>query len=1447
MANIKSRSAYKGQLTSVKTAISRYHEDKSLLSRDGARAYLETNLEICDRIRVRYNRVQDEIINQAESEEEREREIEEQNNFLLEIDEAEEKLTELIVNIKVNESAKKDLFHSTVIEDERIDKLLDGFSKLVERMDGSENSKYSKLEPVKIPTFNGEYAQWRSFKEMFINLVDSNKKLSKTQKLHHLKTKLTGKAFDAIDHLDMCDESYDIAWETITNRFECKKKVINGHIERIKSLPTLKNPIVDDLRNIYDVSTTTINAMDALKVNTRDPWIIYEVLSKLDHETQTLWSQEQSDVPTWDEFKVFLNKRCKALDLCPSTYTSNVNSSGSKVQIQKQKIVKSLTISKENSSQKHESCSVCKKSAHKLWKCGKFKSFPAAKRLETVNNLNLCMNCISESRSQHAVEKCPYPPCKHCNKSHNYWVHDALSNPPSKVTQDNPQSVSEDQKKPAVLSSFLPSNKSANGEIHRSILKTACVRILDSQQNVHVCRALLDFGSEISVMTTELCQRLRLKLQKSPYTQVEGFQGQVSSLKHQVNAILIPQINPRDVRVPTGFVLVDSEWHVSRPIDLLIGAAHEDEIMLDEVYKMGPGIPSLRNTVFGWVVCGKWQPNGAQSADTPPVCHTISLKTIDETLRKFWELEELSEECPQTVEYREVEELYSSTTKRSENGQYNVRLPLKGNFGELGSNRKRASRQLNFLERRLSQNPQLYKEYSNIFEEYLSLGIIERVPLIELQAKSYYMTHHCVVRENASSTKVRIVFNCGSVSETGISLNDVIKVGPVVQPELIEILWRFRRFPIALSCDIVKMYLQVQLNEDHRDLQRFLWRTSPSEPIMDYRFKTLCFGNAASPYLATKTLIKLAEDEGESYPRVAEVLRNNFYVDDCLLSVETTKEAIEVKKDLISLLGKAQMKLSKWQSNSPTVLQTLQEGNTEAKEVSISDGCVKALGLMWNPSNDTFSFQVDTMVENLVPTKRNILRVVARIYDPLGLLASITINTKLILQNLWKNEVDWDTEVEGDILREWKKFIASLQHIPSMRISRWTSKNENVCEEQLHMFSDASNLAYGAAVYHVTKDVSGRISSQMLTAKSKVAPIKTKTIPKLELCAATLGAKLLAKVAKSLKISKVYCWVDAKVVLAQIASASNKQDVFTKNRVTTIRVLTAVECWRHVPTKENPADLISRGTTAMELDNSSLYWEGPHWLKESDLARESKESVPPAVEESQDISVATLTVNKPEAQTIKDQTINQNITWHFQPARSPHFNGLVEAAVKSAKTHLKKVIGEQRLNYEKFYTILTQVEAVLNSRPITILSDDPRDPQPLTPGHFLLLAPPTQLPDENLASVRMNHLTRWQLCQRIVQDFVRKWRLSYLHTLQERSKKHTEKENLKVDDIVILHDASIGNTKWTTGRVVGVHTGADGKVRVIDIKTPTGTYTRSVTKVAKFPTCESHNLPREHV
>lgn len=1771
------RSAYKGRLTSVLKTINSYLEDEDKLKQEGAKCHLETQLEICDQIRGRYCKVQAEIIANATNEQEREEELNEMDKFLEEIASAEEKLYDLITQFKAASREMGHLFNSTTINDDKVDQLLRGFKEILEDIrenrDADQDcpSRFSKLEPIQVPVFSGEFSEWRSFQNLFNNLVHSNPRLTDAQKLHYLSTKLTGTAKDVISHLNLCDENYPIAWAAVQNRFESKKAAIKTHIERFKQLPPLRNPDAKEMRRIYDITSTTINAMDALDASGRDPWLIYEVMQKLDAETHTLWAQHQSQNPTWTEFQVFFDKRCKALELSPSVYrVEDVPNPNSKVTIPKvkSKPVKSLTIASENNVK--ELCNICKKSAHKLWKCGKFKSLPAKKRLETVNQLKLCINCISEDSSKHAVTQCPYPPCKHCHEKHNYWVHDALTPVPF-ATQPTPSSSSSqskpwEQSSPAVLSNFLPSSSgNARGVVHRSLLKTAKVKILDSHQNVHTCRALLDFGSEISVMTSDLCQKLHLKLQRSPYGQIEGFQGQVSKIKHQVNATLVPlvgslinlqcqvtpkissnlptcQINAEELQFPPNVELADAKWFDSRPVDLLIGAAHEDDVMLDEVYKMGEGKPTLRKSVFGWIVCGKWTHEEPHTSLPSAVCNTISLKSIDETLRKFWEIEELPEESPQSVEHKEVEELYENTTTRAANGQYIVALPLKGSFGELGSNLKRSKRQLYLLENRLIQTPKLYSEYAKIIDEYLSVGIVERVPFNEIHKAAYYMTHHCVVREEAISTKIRIVFNCGSISESGKSLNDVIKVGPVVQPELIEILWRFRRFKIAMSCDIVKMYLQVQLTEEHRDLQRFLWRKSPTDPMTHFRFRTLCFGNAASPYLATKTLIKLAEDEGNQFPEAAQILHNNFYVDDCLVSVTTVEEAKQIQTQLISLLNKAQMKLSKWQSNDVNVLVSVQEDNSKMKDLTIMDSCVKALGLSWNPSSDCFSFKVEMNVETIDPTKRNILRVLARIYDPLGLLAPVTINVKQILQALWKSNIDWDTPIKGVILRNWENFVKSLLHIPKMKIPRWTSSITLATEEQLHMFSDASNLAYGAIVYHITKDENGQISSHMLTAKSKIAPIKTKTIPKLELCAATLGAKLVSKVSKTLKIFNIYCWVDAKVVLAQIQSASDRQDVFTKNRVSTIRSLTSPNFWRHVGTKENPADLVSRGTTAVELENSSLYWHGPTWLsmgedswpdapvisEEETKASETLASiltitnepsnylfktlsssissfsrmkrvllyvykfvqllkskcektkhqeavqsncttfhstkelnwaetqlikwdqqvhlkeliedlknnrritcsawrklhpfldingilrvggrlghldddynvkypkilprseltkliiremhvqlvhagpqlllahsrrkywplggrhitrsivnscktcfVHKATRENQimadlpkhrisfvkafhsvsidccgpfmiragadnrgktrrvDIVVFICTSTKAvhleivsslsteaflssfrrfisrrgvckevfsdngrnfvgasrelrrmltdEAQALQDSTSDLKIVWHFQPARSPHFGGLVEAAVKSVKTHLKRVVGDHRLNYEEFYTILTQVEAVLNSRPITVLSDDPRDPQPLTPGHFLLLAPPTQLPDDDLTSANINHLQHWELCQRIVQDFIRKWKITYLHSLQERAKWHTEKENIQVDDVVVLHDASVSKGEWTLGRVEAVHKGTDGRVRVIDIKTPRGTYRRAITNVSKLPRCESHSPPREHV
>ncbi|XP_059611719.1 uncharacterized protein LOC132258411 [Phlebotomus argentipes] len=1698
------RSAYKGQLTKLNSQLATYEALPVKLEQTGARWDLSHLLDTVDKIRQRYTAVQETIINNADDHT-RPGEVNELTMFLDELDKSEERLRQLIMAVKPPEEERGNLLSSTiqnyVVEDGRVDRILEGFQKMVDSMNeshssGAESMPYTKLEAVKIPSFDGTYTDWPSFKDLFLSLVDMNTRLTKTQKFHYLKTSLTGRAKEVIAHLPMVESSYVLAWDAIKARYECQRTIIKGHIDRFKSLAPVTTPRAEDLRRIYDVATTSIDALDSLAVSDRDPWIIHEIVSKLDAETQQTWSRKQSDKPTWDEFK----------------------------------------------------------------------SLPAAARLETVQQLNLCINCLSESRSSHTVDNCSYPHCKHCQKPHNYWVHDALTPVPSThlaSTSADPHDATGNPstekapflRDPKSLSSFVPSTLKINSQIGcRALLKTTLVKIRDAHDNLHVCRALLDFGSEISVMTSDLCQRLRLKTQRSPFCKIEGFQGQVTSIKHQADAILVPpmgptlklqcqvaskissdlpswRISPSEFSLPPNLTLADPKWFESRPVEMLIGAGHEDDIMLNEVYRLGNGSPSLHNTIFGWVVGGKLSNDPPTPPLMSPVCTKVSIPTIQETLHDFFKVEEVIDDAA-CAEHKEVEDLYRKTTRRAENGQYVVHLPLDKESELLGTNRRRATRQLFHLVKELHSTG-LYEEYDDIFKSYDNESIIEKVPKSELMKKAYYMTHRAVVKRDAKSTKVRIVFNCSSQSESGKSLNDYMKIGPVIQRELNENLWWFRRHAIAFICDVKKMYLQVMLTEEHRDLQRFLWQASPQGPMEEWRFRTLCFGNAASPFLAIRTLFQIGDDEEGRFPKGAKALKSNFYVDDCLVSVASEEEALEVQAQLIGILQTGHMELSKWQSNSQRILGAVRQDGEAQHEVSLSsDGHVKALGLRWNPVADTFSFDVDDSIEALVPTKRNILSVIARLYDPLGLVAPVVVMAKVILQMLWKENADWDETASEHIQREWRSLISSLLHIPRMTFPRRISNLATVVKEELHMFSDASETAYGAVIFHVTEDGDGNRCSRMITAKSKVAPVKKKTIPKLELCGATLGARLVFRVSRSLEISQVYCWADAKVVLAQIRSASPRQDVFTKNRVTTIRELTVADRWNYVNTKENPSDLVSRGTTAMDLEASELYWHGPAWLTESQDDWPNVEVAPDEVAEIEEEVAATFIVASPpdnqifnhlvrnvsnlqrmkrvvlyvakfiemlgctrakgnavdspssnptpgfsvkeyrwaeqqlvrwdqenafpdlirqlkrgevasipnshlrklypfldsdgilrvggrlehlddtysvrhpvilpksslttlllkemhitlmhagpqlllsycrqkywpiggrhsarsivhgckkcfvhkstretqlmgdlpkhrvtlvrafhsvsidccgpffirtgvesrgktarvdivvyvctatkavhlevvsrlttekfldsfrrfvarrglcaevhtdngrnfvgaaselkrlildNADVIHEEAAKMKVTWRFQPPRSPHFGGLVEAAVKSAKIHLKKVIGDQVLNYEEFLTILAQVEAVLNSRPLTVLTDDPADPQPLTPGHFLVFGPLNQLPADDFVTDNINCHQRWKMCQRMVQEFTAKWKLSYLHTLQARVKWTEERDNLKLDDIVILHDASVFANNWTIGRVVRVSEGTDGRVRVVDVRTPTGTYTRAISNISKLP------------
>lgn len=196
---------------------------------------------------------------------------------------------------------------------------------------------------------------------------------------------------------------------------------------------------------------------------------------------------------------------------------------------------------------------------------------------------------------------------------------------------------------------------------------------------------------------------------------------------------------------------------------------------------------------------------------------------------------------------------------------------------------------------------------------------------------------------------------------------------------------------------------------------------------------------------------------------------------------------------------------------------------------------------------------------------------------------------------------------------------------------------------------------------------------------------------------------------------------------------------------------------------------------------------------------------------------------------------NDKISWHFIPPSSPHFGGLWEAGVKSVKFHLKRIVQNQRLTFEEMSTLLTQIEATLNSRPLCPMSNDPEDVSPLTPSHFLLGGLPGHPPEDSLLTVSDNRLDRWQRIQKLNQDFWQRWKKDYLNRLQTRPKWLQEKPNIEKDLLVLIKDDNLPPTKWMLARVLDTHKGQDGLTRVVTVRTKNSVLVRPITKICVLP------------
>ncbi|XP_011699434.1 PREDICTED: uncharacterized protein LOC105456816 [Wasmannia auropunctata] len=335
----------------------------------------------------------------------------------------------------------------------------------------------------------------------------------------------------------------------------------------------------------------------------------------------------------------------------------------------------------------------------------------------------------------------------------------------------------------------------------------------------------------------------------------------------------IPQtrIDISALHIPGRLKLADEEFHNPGSIDVLIGAGVFWQILKDEHIDLTLGQPRLQNTSFGWILGG--QVTNAQQDSKAVICNALTNDELSQQLEKFWQEEEVIDTKHYSSEEQKCEEHFKTTVQRNAEGRFVVGLPQREDI-ILGNSYNMAWKRMHALEGRFERQPEIKQDYVNFMEQYKLLGHMSLIQDIEpINAGDiYYLPHHPVIKSNALTSKLRVVFDASARSELGTSLNHKLLIGAVLQDTLFELLLKFRLHQYVITGDLEMMYRQILVRDQDKDLQRILWRSNREEEMQIYRLNTLTYGTSSAPFLAVRCLKELAIQEKSKYPIAAKIL-----------------------------------------------------------------------------------------------------------------------------------------------------------------------------------------------------------------------------------------------------------------------------------------------------------------------------------------------------------------------------------------------------------------------------------------------------------------------------------------------------------------------------------------------------------------------------------------------
>ncbi|XP_008183407.1 uncharacterized protein LOC103309543 [Acyrthosiphon pisum] len=698
-----------------------------------------------------------------------------------------------------------------------------------------------KLPSIPAPTFNGELQNWVSFLDSFNAMFHQNTGLSDVQRLHYLKSCLVGPAVDVIRTIPTTDVNYHTAYNALVERYENKSLIIQSHIRSLFQTPQVQRPTASELRQLHHHVVSQVNALQALGQNIHewDAWLVTLLCCRLDPTTVGEWQllQTSKDLPKFRDLEKFLANRVSAYEVGEVNNQSTQLKPLSGERSMQKKVL--FAHQDDSSPSKERKCIVCP-GHHRLTMCENFNKMSIAERQDVVFKNRLCHNCLHPG---HQVRQCRSFSCTKCGRRHNTKLHnDAMFRPPtlaneqSSSTQDEPvvTYVEQANNNPAVLNQIM--------------LATAVVNLTNSTGQQIPCRAILDSGSQVCLITKECASRLHISgvqttislagigsvtartgttIGTTMCSRLRDYEAYINFhvIDSITNKLPIHRVNINQLNIPDTIThcLADPGFHEPGKIDVLLGAELFYELLIGESKKTQEGTV-LHNTCLGWVLTGSMPIANSHMCMSSLLVQCQSISSLAPTDRPTCSVKNV-----QSI----AESHFTRTVTQDHSGRFVVQLPFIRDPEVLGDSKFMAQRRFFNLERKMNRDPMLAQEYKKFMAEYIQMGHMEEAEDTDLP--TYYLPHHTVTKSDSLTTKTRVVFDGSAVTRSGLSLNDILVCGPPVQPELLSIVLRFRLYRYALVADNEKMYRQVWVAPSDCDMQRIVYRSNA-----DIAFNSKC-------------------------------------------------------------------------------------------------------------------------------------------------------------------------------------------------------------------------------------------------------------------------------------------------------------------------------------------------------------------------------------------------------------------------------------------------------------------------------------------------------------------------------------------------------------------------------------------------------------------------------